>query len=95
MVGHVPPPRPTEGISAVPAPPPTAPPRSPTRPRRRRAPVLPLLAAGTLLTFVVSLGVGPVGMAPAETLAVLRDAALGRATTTANALVVTEVRLPR
>ncbi len=83
----------------MPAPSPTAPPRSPTRsptrPRRRRAPVLPLLAAGTLLTFVVSLGVGPVGMAPAETLAVLRDAALGRATTTANALVVTEVRLPR
>src|SRR5690606_16437656 len=63
------------GSPPVPAPSPTAPPRSPTRsptrPRRRRAPVLPLLAAGTLLTFVVSLGVGPVGMAPAETLAVL------------------------
>lgn len=79
----------------MPLPSPTAPSPVTTRLRRRRALALPLLAGGTLVAFVVSLGIGPVGIGPADTLVVLREAALGRSAEVANALVITEVRLPR
>ncbi|MGM7671806.1 FecCD family ABC transporter permease [Microbacterium sp. A93] len=63
--------------------------------RSRRVLALPVLVAGTLLALIIALGIGPVGIAPADTLIALRDAVLGRATEVANALVITEVRLPR
>lgn len=63
--------------------------------RRRGAGFLLVLVAATLLAFVLALGVGPVSIAPSETLGALRDAALGQRSAVSNALVVTEVRLPR
>ena len=56
--------------------------------------MLPMLGGATLLAFVVALGVGPVVIGPGDTIVALWRAAFGGADV-ANALVITEVRLPR
>ncbi|MGO2747377.1 FecCD family ABC transporter permease [Microbacterium sp.] len=63
--------------------------------RRRRLGLLVVLGATLAVAFVLALGVGPVAIAPTDTMLALRDAALGRSSAVPNALVVTEVRLPR
>lgn len=62
---------------------------------RRRTSVLVGLALGTLLVFILSLGLGPVSIPPHDTVAVLIDAFRGIPSEIPNALVITELRLPR
>lgn len=67
-----------------------------TRARRgRNASALLALAALTLCVLVLSLGIGPVPIPPADTARVLLGYVAGRDIDVPNALVITELRLPR
>ncbi|MGO2110336.1 MAG: FecCD family ABC transporter permease [Pseudoclavibacter sp.] len=64
--------------------------------RRRRGIVLGALAGATVVGFIVALGLGPVAIAPGDTVAILIRSAFGAdASAIDNNLVVTELRLPR
>jgi len=63
--------------------------------RRRRTGVLFGLAGATAAVFVVSLGLGPVPIAPGDIITVLLHAHGGDAGGVENGLVITQLRLPR
>lgn len=73
-----------------------APRRGRPRSRRRRALItLGILAVATLVAFVLALGMGPVAIAPADTVSILLHALAGDVSGIPDALVITELRVPR
>jgi iron complex transport system permease protein len=62
---------------------------------RRGALVLVCLGAVAVLVVVVSLGIGPVAVAPADTARILVDLVTGHRLDLPQGLVITELRLPR
>lgn len=65
------------------------------RARRRRIVFLGALAAGTVVAVVVSLGLGPVPVAPGDTVAILLRSIGGDPSAFEHHLVITQLRLPR
>ena len=74
-------------------------PHAPPRNRRPSTHRRPLLLAGlttlTALAFLAALGIGPVKIPPADTLQILLASLSGGASDLPNALVITDIRLPR
>ena len=62
---------------------------------RRRAALLVALAGATAAAFLAALGLGPVAIPPSDAIEILARAVTGTAEALPNALVITEIRLPR